>query len=685
MGENSKLMNSPIQYVKGVGEKRAALFNKIGIYNVEDLIHYFPREYEDRRHIYSISQLSEGMVCCIKAPVLTLAAERRFKYNLAVYSLAIDDGTGSINVFWFSSPKYKRKFERGTEYIFYGKVVNRNGWIQFELIEAETADKNAKTGKILPVYPLTKGINQNNLRSMMASVMDKISFFEDVLPESIVRENNLMSYDKAMRCIHFPDNMDDFENARRRFVFEELFILQLSLNYMKENRANAKGIVFGDISCGREFVDSLPFELTSAQKKAIREICDDFQSGTPMNRLVQGDVGSGKTVVAACAMYIAVKNGYQTALMAPTEILANQHYNTFKNFFGDKIKIALLTGSVSNKKKMLEGIEKGEYQVVIGTHALIEDTVNFKNLGFCVTDEQHRFGVNQRSKLGGKGDFCHMLVMSATPIPRTLALILYGDLDITIIGDKPKGRQDIDTFSVNDNIRQRAYGFVRKQLSEGRQAYVVCPLVEESESLDAVASVQFAEKLQTEVFPEYKVGLLHGKMKSKEKDSVMMQFKNGEIDLLVATTVIEVGVDVPNANIMVIENAERFGLSQLHQLRGRVGRGNFKSYCVLITNSQNDVTKERMKTMTDTNDGFKISQKDLELRGCGEFFGTRQHGLPELKIANLFTDIDILKDAQEQCEKLLSENPHLYGPQCERLKERINHMFQKFDGADIFN
>ena len=685
MSEYSQLISSPIQYVKGVGEKRAALFNKIGIYNVEDLLHYFPREYEDRRHIYSISQLSEGMVCCIKAPVLTLAAERRFKYNLAVYSLAIDDGTGSINVFWFSSPKYKRKFERGTEYIFYGKVVNRNGWIQFELIEAETADKNAKTGKILPVYPLTKGINQNNLRSMIGSVMDKISFFEDVLPESIVRENNLMSYDKAMRCIHFPENMDDFENARRRFVFEELFILQLSLNYMKENRANAEGIVLGDISCGREFVDSLPFELTSAQKKAIREICDDFQSGTPMNRLVQGDVGSGKTVVAACAMYIAVKNGYQTALMAPTEILANQHYNTFKNFFGNKVKIALLTGSSANKKKMLEGIRSGEYQVVIGTHALIEDAVNFKNLGFCVTDEQHRFGVNQRSKLGGKGDLCHMLVMSATPIPRTLALILYGDLDITIIGDKPKGRQDIDTFCINDNIRERAYGFVRKQLSEGRQAYVVCPLVEESESLDAVASVQFAEKLQTEVFPEYKVGLLHGKMKGKEKDAVMMQFKNGEIDLLVSTTVIEVGVDVPNANIMIIENAERFGLSQLHQLRGRVGRGDFKSYCVLITNSQNDVTKERMKTMTDTNDGFKISQKDLELRGCGEFFGTRQHGLPELKIANLFTDIDILKDAQEQCEKLLFENPNLYGSECERLKERIKHMFEKFDGADIFN
>lgn len=685
MSENKKLITSPIRYVKGVGDKRAALFNKIGIYNVEDLIHYFPREYEDRRHIYNIANLSDGMTCCIKAPVLTIATERRFKYNLAVFSLAIDDGTGSINVFWFSSPKYKRTFERGREYVFYGKAVNKNGWLQFELIEAEPADKNTKTGKILPVYPLTKGINQTNLRSMMSSVMAEINFFEDVLPEKVVKENDLMAYDKALRSIHFPEDMTDFEKARRRFVFEELFVLQLSLSFMKENRENSTGAVFHNISYGREFVDSLPFELTGAQKKAIREICDDFQSGKPMNRLVQGDVGSGKTVVSACAMYIAVKNGYQTALMAPTEILANQHYNTFKKFFGDRVNIALLTGSTSGKKKILEGIAKGEYDIVIGTHALIEDNVVFSNLGFCVTDEQHRFGVSQRSKLSGKSDSCHLLVMSATPIPRTLALILYGDLDITIIGDKPKGRLEIDTFCVNDNVRQRAYGFVKKQLEEGRQGYVVCPLVEESESLDAVASVQFAEKLQAEIFPEYKVGLLHGKMKAKEKDEVMLQFKNGEIDLLVSTTVIEVGVDVPNANIMVIENAERFGLSQLHQLRGRVGRGDAKSYCVLITNSQNDVTQERMKIMTQTNDGFKISQKDLELRGCGEFFGTRQHGLPELKIANLFTDIDVLKEAQIACDELLKNNPYLYGQDCSRLKERINHMFEKFGGADIFN
>ncbi len=685
MSEYGNFISSPVQYVKGVGEKRAVLLNKLGIYNVEDLIHYFPREYEDRRHIYSISQLSEGMVCCIKAPVLTMAAERRFKHNLAVFSLAIDDGTGSISVFWFSSPKYKRKFERGREYIFYGKAVSRNGWLQFELLEAEPADKNAKTGKILPVYPLTKGINQNNLRGMVESVMNKIDFFEDILPEAIVRQNNLMSYDKAMRCIHFPEDMSDFEEARRRFVFEELFILQLSLNYMKERRSQADGAVFADISCGREFVNSLPFELTGAQKRAIREICEDFQSGKPMNRLVQGDVGSGKTVVAACAMHIAVRNGYQAALMAPTEILATQHYNTFLKFFGDKFKIALLTGSAAGKKKLSEGIASGEYDIVIGTHAIIEDSVSFKNLGFCVTDEQHRFGVSQRSKLSGKSDFCHVLVMSATPIPRTLALILYGDLDITIIDSKPAGRQDIDTFCIKDKVRSRAYGFVRKQLEEGRQAYVVCPLVEESESLDAVASVQFAEKLQTQIFPEYKVGLLHGKMKAKEKDEVMLQFKSGEINLLVATTVIEVGVDVPNANIMVIENAERFGLSQLHQLRGRVGRGDFKSYCVLITNSQNDVTEQRMQTMTATNDGFKISQKDLELRGCGEFFGTRQHGLPELKIANLFTDIDILKDAQSRCAELLDNNPHLYGEDCRRLKERITHMFEKFHGADIFN
>lgn len=682
---DNKLISSPIRYVKGVGEKREALFNKIGIFNVEDLIHYFPREYEDRRQIYTISQLSDGMVCCIKAPVLTLAAERRFKRNLAVYSLAIDDGTGSINVYWFSSPKYQRKLERGVEYIFYGKAVNKKGWLQFELIEAERADKNVKTGKILPVYPLTKGINQTNLRSMISSVMKEVAFFEDILPESILKKHRLMPYDKAMRNIHFPEDMNDFEEARRRFVFEELFILQLSLNYMKENRANAQGEIFSDISYGREFVDSLPFTLTTAQKRAIREICEDFQSGKPMNRLVQGDVGSGKTVVAACAMHIAVRNGYQSALMAPTEILATQHYKTFCDFFGDKFKIALLTSSTPRKKKILEDIENGAYDIIIGTHALIEDNVRFKNLGFCVTDEQHRFGVNQRSRLSGKAPFCHVLVMSATPIPRTLALILYGDLDITIIDSKPAGRQDIDTFCVNDSMRERAYNFVRKQIESGRQAYVVCPLVEESESMQAMASVQFAQKLQEQVFPNYSIGLLHGKMKPKEKDEIMLSFKEGKINLLVATTVIEVGVDVPNANIMVIENAERFGLSQLHQLRGRVGRGSHKSYCILITNSENSASKQRMQTMVDTNDGFKISQKDLELRGCGEFFGTRQHGLPELKIANLFTDIDILKEAQEECKELLESNPHLYGKDCERLKSRITHMFDKFNGADIFN
>ncbi len=685
MSEYRKLINSSIQYVKGVGEKRATLFNKIGIHNVEDLLHYFPREYEDRRHIYKISQLSEGMVCCIKAPVLTVAAERRFKYNLSVFSLAIDDGSGSISVFWFTSPKFKRNFERGVEYIFYGKAVSRNGWLQFELIEAERADKNTKTGKILPVYPLTKGINQSNLRNMLSYVLDNIDYLEDFLPESVVSANGLMSYDEAMRSIHFPEEMDKFEQARKRFVFEELFVLQLSLNYMKNRRATTGGYIFSDISCGREFVDSLPFELTPSQKTAIREICQDFQSGKPMNRLVQGDVGSGKTVVAACAMFIAVKNGYQAALMAPTEILAAQHYETFKKFFGDKFKIALLTGSVTSKKKLLSEIEGGNYDIVIGTHALIEDNVVFNNLGFCVTDEQHRFGVSQRSKLSGKADFCHVLVMSATPIPRTLALILYGDLDITIISDKPAGRQDIDTFCINTSIRARAYGFVRKQLEAGRQAYVVCPLVEESENLNAVSGVQFAEKLQKDIFPDYTVGLLHGKMKSKEKDDVMMRFKNGEINVLVSTTVVEVGVDVPNANIMIIENAERFGLSQLHQLRGRVGRGAYKSYCVLVTDSQNDATKQRMNTMTSTNDGFKISQKDLELRGCGEFFGTRQHGLPELKIANLFTDIDILKKAQQECEKILNENPYLQGKEFERLKLRITHMFNKFEGADIFN
>jgi len=436
-----------------------------------------------------------------------------------------------------------------------------------------------------------------------------------------------------------------------------------------------------------EFIDSLPFELTKGQKTALDSILEDLSSDRAMNRLLQGDVGSGKTVVAAACMYVVAKNGYQSAMMAPTEILANQHYDTLKKFFGDRIRIALLTGATKKKKALYKEIEDGMYDVVIGTHAVIQKNVKFKNLLLAITDEQHRFGVNQRARLFEKsGDNCaNVLVMSATPIPRTLALILYGDLDISIIDTKPEGRQEIETIFVNSSYKQRAYEFVRKELKEGRQAYVVCPLVKDSESMNASSSEGMFKILSEKVFPEFKLGLIHGKMSNEEKDTVMEEFRLQNINLLVSTTVIEVGVDVPNSTIMVIENAERFGLSQLHQLRGRVGRGDKKSYCILISDSQTKENAERMTIMTKSNDGMEIASKDLELRGSGEFFGTRQHGLPELKIANLFTDTDLLEDCRKLCEEIIKNDPHLQSEENRLIRQRIMSIYEKADKEGILN
>lgn len=679
------VLDTSVQYLKGVGEKRAAYLRKLGIDTLWDLLYYFPREYDDRRQILPICQTVPGQMCCICATPYRQVTEKRIRRNLSVCSLYVDDGTGSLFVKWFTSPQYSKNISYGQSYIFYGKRVDNFGRSELELAAMEKQGANVQTGRIVPVYPLTKGLNQTAVQNLVAQAMDKADKLPDVLPEQLRTRLDLLDLDTAVRTMHAPDSFEALELARRRLVFEELFVLQMSLSFLKHRRGGQEGPVFADIVCADVFLQSLPFTPTNAQKQAVAEICADLQSGRPMNRLVQGDVGSGKTVVAAAAMLTAVKNGYQAALMAPTEILAFQHYDTLRSLLGNTVSIALLTGSSRGKKEILRGIATGGYDIVIGTHALIEKDVEFARLGLCVTDEQHRFGVSQRAKLKEKGGDCHVLVMSATPIPRTLALILYGDLDISIIGELPKGRQPIDTFCVGEAIRQRAYGFVKKQLDEGRQGYVVCPLVEESEKSDLKSGTEFAEKLQRDVLPGYRIGLLHGKMRPAEKDEIMMAFKAGEIDLLVSTTVIEVGVDVPNANIMVIENAERFGLSQLHQLRGRVGRGAYKSYCILFTDSDNEVTRERMNIMCRTNDGFLISQKDLELRGSGEFFGTRQHGLPELKVANLFTDLEVLKQAQAACELVLHSDPQLEKTENSGLRARIAHLFSRSGGADIFN
>ncbi len=677
-------LNKSVQYIKGVGEKRAKLLEKMSVFNVWDVLYCFPRDYEDRRNIYKINDAPVGTKCCIQGVVLRKIAEKRIKKNIALYALYVEDGQSAMFVKWFSNPNYKINFEYGVPYIFYGKIVESYGRYEMELEVMEKASDVKNLLKIVPVYPLTKGLNQNLLRNVVNESLNQIDAFKDIFTEDILKEFNLVSLDRAIRTMHNPKNFDELKKARQRLIFEELFVLQMSLLSIKNNAETSYTDKIENISVLDEFIKNLPFTLTDAQENAINEILADLKNEKAMNRLVQGDVGSGKTVVAASAMYVAAKNGYQSAFMAPTEILATQHFNTLKNFFSDDIKIVLLTGSTKGKKKIYEEIKNGEYDIVVGTHAVIEDGVEFKNLILAVTDEQHRFGVNQRARLNKKGA-CNVLVMSATPIPRTLALILYGDLDITIIGSLPKGRQKIDTFSVDSSYKTRAYNFVKKQLDEKRQAYVVCPLAHESETLDVSSGEKTYEMLSKGIFKDYNTALLHGKMKPSKKDEIMQKFKNGEIDLLVSTTVIEVGVDVPNANIMVIENAERFGLSQLHQLRGRVGRGDKKSYCILICDSDNETTKERMHIMTKTNDGFIISKKDLELRGSGEFFGTRQHGIPELKIANLFTDLEILKSAQKLCAKILKDDPKLKKSEYKMLKERIKSIFSKLESGSMLN
>ena len=675
-------LNKSIQYIKGVGEKRAKLLEKLSIFNVWDMLYCFPRNFEDRRNIYKINDAPIGTKCCVEGVVLRKLNEKRIKKNISLFALNIEDESGMMFVKWFSNPNYKIDIEYGTHYTFYGKIVEAYGRREMELEVMEKSSDIKNLLKIVPVYPLTRGLTQNVMRSLASECINKITTLKDIFSNEVLKEYNLMPLDTAVKTMHNPKSFDDLEKARQRLVFEELFVLQMSLLSMKENTKKANTKVISDTSYLDEFIKKLPFTLTDGQKSAIDEIMLDLKDEKAMNRLVQGDVGSGKTAVAAAAMYVAAKNKYQCAFMAPTEILATQHYNTLKNFYGDDIKVALLTGSTKGKKKLYEEIENGLYDIVVGTHAVIEDGVKFKNLILAVTDEQHRFGVNQRARLNQKG-ITNVLVMSATPIPRTLALILYGDLDISIIASLPKGRQKTDTFCVDSSYKTRAYNFVKKQLDEKRQGYVVCPLVEESETLDVSSGEEIYKTLSTGIFKDYKTALLHGKMKPKEKDEIMKNFKEGNIDLLVSTTVIEVGVDVPNANIMVIENAERFGLSQLHQLRGRVGRGSEKAYCILICDNDNETTKERMNIMTKTNDGFVISKKDLELRGCGQFFGTRQHGLPELKVANLFTDLEILKKAQSLCQKVIKEDPDL--SKNKMLKERIKSIFQKLENPDILN
>lgn len=598
----------------------------------------------------------------------------------SMYKLVIQDESGKATATWFNQSYLKNVFKVGEKYKFYGKISNHFGNITINSPVYESYEKSSNTGKIIPIYPLTFKLTQNTIRKIIENGLLEVGqSLPETLPDYIINEYKLLGINDAIKSIHFPKEFSDFNKARNRLVFEELLSTQLALFQLKNNNVHSvDGIQYSKDVKMSEIIDKLPFKLTKAQLKVLEEIDNDMESTKNMNRLLQGDVGSGKTVVAMVASYKAVKCGYQVAIMAPTAILASQHLESFKSLFDALgIRCELLISAITKKKKeeLLQRLKNGEIDILIGTHAIIEDNVEFKKLGLVVTDEQHRFGVKQRTKIVEKGQNPDVLVMTATPIPRTLALILYGDLDISIIDELPPNRKKIETFAVTKGLEERVNNFIKQQIKEGRQCYIVCPLVEESEEMDLKSVVELYEKCKNEIFPEFKVEYIHGKMKPKDKDEIMERFKNGEINILISTTVIEVGVNVPNASIMVVEDAQRFGLAQLHQLRGRVGRGEYQSYCVLKYKGNGENVRERMKVMCDTNDGFVISEKDLELRGTGDFFGTKQHGIPEFKIANLFEDMPVLKLVQGVSMKIIADDPNLEKEKNVLLKELIKDKF----------
>ncbi|SJU77633.1 ATP-dependent DNA helicase RecG [Clostridioides difficile] len=670
-----------VQYVKGIGPKKADKLNKLGIFTLKDLLYYFPRQFEDRNNLKKIAQLEDGEKVTIKAVISSINTFSP-KEGMTLTKIDVKDETGSAKLVFFNKSYIKNTFRPGDSILVFGKVKKKFNNLELTSCELEYLTNSPKnTCRFMPVYQLTYGVTNKEIMSIIRTVLeDKELIIQEYIPQRIIEKYRLCSIDFAVRNIHSPSSKESLKIALYRIVFEELLILQLGLFVFKSGRNKEDGIKFETSKDLKKIISALPFKLTKAQNRALDEIIQDMNLEKIMNRLVQGDVGSGKTVVALLALANCVLNGYQGALMAPTEILAGQHYISLTESLKDfGINVGLLIGSLTKKQKdtVLEQIKNNEIDILIGTHALIEDKVEFNNIGLVITDEQHRFGVMQRSKLSLKGANPDILVMTATPIPRTLALILYGDLDISIIDELPPGRQPIETIAIEKSKRDRAYNnLVRREVESGRQVYIVCPLVEESEAIEAKSAVELVEELRAEYFHDLRLGLLHGKMKSSEKDEVMRLFKDKEIDILVSTTVIEVGVNVPNATLMIIENAERFGLAQLHQLRGRVGRGSHKSYCVLIYDSKTDVCRQRMAIMEETNDGFKISEKDLEIRGPGEFFGTRQHGLPELKVANLFKHIKILKLAQQEARYILGEDNNLQLKENMALKKEIIDKFK---------
>lgn len=677
-------LDTDIKYLKGVGERRAAMLSRLGVSDVNALVRLYPRVYEDWSRIKSINEAQIGEICCIKGIVGSSVRKSLIRKGLTLYKTEITDGNGIMGITIFNSRFAAEKLTEGDEFLFFGRVggnLYRKEMNSPEIEPAEGADR------IRPIYPQTHGLNSKMIEKLVRTALTECrDELVDPIPLWLREKYCLMNLPDSLWNIHFPKSPDYLEEARRRLIFEELLILQLGLEKMRsQTQKNAGAIIERDFS--DEYFSHLPFSPTGAQRRAVKEAMRDMMSGRQMNRLLQGDVGSGKTAVAAALVYSAAKNSMQSALMAPTEVLAEQHYKTFlKLFEGCSINVELLTGSdtATQKRRKKEALKAGKIDLLIGTHAIIQSDVEFKSLALVITDEQHRFGVEQRNALGEKGENPHLYVMSATPIPRTLALIIYGELDISVLDELPPGRQKIETYAVTSELRQRAYNYVKKHLDAGRQGYIICPLVDgDGDDTELASAVKYADELQHGAFRGYTVGLMHGKMKNADKKAVMQLFSEGETQLLVSTTVIEVGVDVPNAVIMVIENAERFGLSQLHQLRGRIGRGQYKSTCILITDAQNDTAQRRMKVMETTTDGFKIADEDLRLRGPGEFFGSRQHGLPEMKIADMLEDRSTLEETQRAAREIIAHDPELSSPESAILKNEIQRLFDAVGSAGM--
>ena len=668
------LFSVPITNLKGIGKKRLELFSKLSVYSVGDLIRFYPRAYENWSDVTPIASVSHGEKFVVKGTVAEAVRTVRLSGGRIMCRVAVYDDSGYLNLVFFNNRYIPSMLTYGETYLFYGRVHKEA--IGYQMTSPEFSPVRSADA-ITPVYNLTAGLqNRVVMKAVREALLMLPEVINDPLPSKLLQKYDLCHLSYAIENIHFPSDLKALERARRRLVFEELLVLNLGMRMLKSHVSEQTSVVMPQDFTG-EFIKTLPFELTNAQKRAVADCVNDMMhKKSPMNRLIQGDVGSGKTAVCAAVCYMCVKNGYQAAFMAPTEILAAQHYETFSKFFENTdVRVELLTGALTQaeKKKVRERIAQGEADVVIGTHAILSESTVFHNLGCAITDEQHRFGVEQRSKLASKGEHPHVLVLSATPIPRTLGLIIYGDLDITVIDELPPGRTQIQTVLIDSSKRDRALSFIRAQIDEGRQCYIVCPLVEEGES-DLNSATDYAAELMLSAFCDYPVGILHGKMKPKEKDEIMRQFSENEISVLVSTTVVEVGVDVKNATVMMIENAERFGLSTLHQLRGRVGRGEYKSYCILVSDNKGENTELRLSTMCRTTDGFEIADMDLKLRGPGDFFGSRQHGLPKLAIAD-FSDTETLSLSSEAAKEIIARSPDLCDPVYRGLKAQIRQLF----------